>query len=100
MSGKPKKSAVFKHFKKSDEEGKLICQIKDGEKVCNENVSAKASHVKRHVDRKHPDIGKEIFAEDAAAKHKGVSEVSASAKDPKQAPISSFFSTVVGTRYF
>ena len=93
MSGLSKKSAVFKHFKKSEEEGKLMCQIKDGEKVCNEKVSAKTSNMKRHVDRKHPDIGKEISAEDAAAKHTGVTQVAASAKEPQQAPISSFFSS-------
>ena len=93
MSKKPKKSTVFKHFTKSDEEGKLICRIQDGEKICYEKVSTKASNMKRHEDKKHPDIGKEISAADNAAKREGVSQVSASSKESKQAPISSFFSS-------
>ena len=49
--------------------------------------------MKRHGDRKHPGIEKEISAEDNAAKHEGVNQASASTKKLKQAPIRSFFSS-------
>lgn len=58
------KSAVFKHFKESEVQNVLLCQVtKDCGETCNLKISNKASNLKRHLERHHITIFKSLQEE-------------------------------------
>ena len=61
---KVKQSAVFKHFFKSDTTKYFICQVKVGEGICNAKMGEKTFNLKRHLERNHLEIYKEVDGQD------------------------------------
>ena len=61
---KTKQSVVFKYFSKCDTTQYFICQVKVGGGNCNVKIGKKTFKLRRHLERNHSQVYKEVDDQD------------------------------------
>ena len=61
---KTKLLVVFKYFSKCDATQYFVCQVKLSKGICNAKIGEKTFNLKKHLERNHPEIYKEVNAQD------------------------------------
>jgi len=86
-----KKSTVFKYFSKSDATEDFVCQVEVNEGICNAKIGKKTFNLKRHLERNHPAVYKEVDDQDRENKCAGyANQTTKDSKTPRET-IEKFF---------
>jgi len=88
---KIKKSTVFKYFSKSDATEDFVCQVEVNEGICNVKIGKKNFNLKRHLERNHPAVYKEVDDQDRENKCAGYANQSTKDSKTPRETIEKFF---------